>query len=138
MLLAKHFLNSLSSKYNLPTPNLSPEGENQLLRHSWPGNARELAHELERALVMNEKGNDLSFNLLPAEISSTQDSQNTDSDDWLHTAFQFPSDGFDLEKAILRLIEMGIEQSSGNVSEAARLLGVPRDYLRYRLQKEEG
>ena len=90
-----------------------------------------------RSLVMHDKGEKLCFNLLPTEDSDSSDARNTDSDDWLNTAFRFPPEGFDLEKAILRLIEMGIDQSSGNVSEAARLLGVPRDYLRYRLQKKD-
>ena len=118
-------------------PKFSDNGEKQLLQHSWPGNARELAHELERSLVMHEQGETLSFNLLPTDESDTSNSQMKDSDDWLNTAFRFPDEGFDLEKAILRMIEMGIDQSSGNVSEASRLLGVPRDYLRYRLQKKE-
>jgi DNA-binding NtrC family response regulator len=86
---------------------------------------------------MHDKGKELSFNLLPTDESDASDSQKTDSNDWLNTAFRFPSEGFDLENAILRLIEMGIDQSSGNVSEAARLLGVPRDYIRYRLQKKD-
>jgi DNA-binding NtrC family response regulator len=118
-------------------PEFSDNGEKQLLQHSWPGNARELAHELERSLVMHEKGEKLSFNLLPMDDSDSSDARKTDSDDWLNAAFRFPPEGFDLEKAILRMIEMGIDQSSGNVSEAARLLGVPRDYLRYRLQKKD-
>ena len=137
LLLARHFLSSLTIKYNLPMPEFSDNGEKQLLQHSWPGNARELAHELERSLVMHEQGETLSFNLLPTDESDTSNSQMKDSDDWLNTAFRFPDEGFDLEKAILRMIEMGIDQSSGNVSEASRLLGVPRDYLRYRLQKKE-
>ena len=137
LLLARHFLSSLSNKYNLPMPEFSDNGEKQLLRHSWPGNARELAHELERSLVMHDTGKELTFNLLPTDESGASDAPKTDSNDWLNTAFCFPSEGFDLENAILRLIEMGIDQSSGNVSEAARLLGVPRDYLRYRLQKKD-
>ena len=43
---------------------------------------------------------------------------------------------FDLEVAINRLIQKAIEQAGGNISGAARLLGVPRDYVRYRLQKD--
>ena len=57
------------------------------------------------------------------------------ADDWLNTSFSFPSSGFDLEKEILRLIRQAVDQTNGNVSEAARILGVPRDYVRYRLQK---
>ena len=57
--------------------------------------------------------------------------------DWLNENFCFPEEGFDLEKEILRLIQLGIDQSKGNVSAAARLLGVPRDYLRYRLNQNK-
>ena len=56
-------------------------------------------------------------------------------DDWLNENFSFPESGFDLEKEIIRLIQMAIAQTNGNISEAARLLGVPRDYIRYRLKK---
>ena len=51
-----HFLSGLV-KYN-PQPNLSESVPAQISGHSWPGNARELIHELERAMVMNEKGQD--------------------------------------------------------------------------------
>ena len=60
----------------------------------------------------------------------------TDSNDWFNENFTFPDGGFELEKEIIRLIEAAIEQADGNVSQAARLLGVPRDYVRYRLQKK--
>jgi DNA-binding protein Fis len=49
-----------------------------------------------------------------------------------------PKNGFDLEQEMLRLIDLAISQANGNVSEAARLLGVPRDYVRYRLKKGQG
>jgi len=55
--------------------------------------------------------------------------------DWLAVNWRFPEQGFDLEEAVLRLIRKAIEESNGNVSAAARKLGVPRDYVRYRLQK---
>jgi len=55
--------------------------------------------------------------------------------DWLNQGFSFPESGFNLEKEILRLIQLAIEQTGGNISEAARMLGVPRDYIRYRLKK---
>ena len=56
----------------------------------------------------------------------------------LSPGFRFPDEGFDLEKAISELINRALQQTDNNVSAAARLLGVTRDYLRYRLsgQKE--
>ena len=132
--LANHFLTGLSQKYKVPQPTLSEASQSQLTIHSWPGNARELIHELERALVMSEKGKELELAISGALKSDQRQGQG--SNDWLNVAFTFPESGFELEKEVLRLIEAAIEQADGNVSQAARLLGVPRDYVRYRLQKK--
>ncbi|MBT3636753.1 MAG: sigma-54-dependent Fis family transcriptional regulator [Opitutae bacterium] len=132
--LANHFLTGLSRKYKVPQPALSEASQAQLTTHSWPGNARELIHELERALVMSEKGQDLQLAITGTLKSDQRQAQ--DSNDWFNAAFTFPDGGFELEKEIIRLIEAAIEQADGNVSQAARLLGVPRDYVRYRLQKK--
>ena len=134
--LAQHFLSALSKKYRLPAPKISKSSESYILRHEWTGNTRELIHDLERALVMAEKGQDLELSNGPQSglINTTL----LDENDWLNPSFVFPEDGFDLEKEILRLIERAISQANGNISEAARLLGVPRDYIRYRLQKKGG
>ena len=132
--LANHFLSGLCQKYKVLQPRLSESSQAQILAHSWPGNARELIHELERSLVMNEKGQDLELAISGAMEPDRAKAQ--DSNDWFNTAFTFPDDGFDFEKEIMRLIEAAIEQADGNVSQAARFLGVPRDYVRYRLQKK--
>ncbi|MEK9772841.1 MAG: sigma-54 dependent transcriptional regulator [Opitutae bacterium] len=130
--LADHFLVTLSQKYHLKKPELDAESMKYLQSHSWPGNNRELLHELERALVLHEPGKQLRLNSVHS-TSTTQNDPRKESD-WLNENFCFPEDGFDLEKEILRLLQLGINQSKGNVSAAARLLGVPRDYLRYRLK----
>ena len=101
-----------------------------LLQYTWPGNTRELLHELERAIVMHERNELLTFNFNRNEATSLN------SKDWLNSSFHFPEEGFELEKEMLRLINMAIRQSNGNISEAARMLGVPRDYIRYRLKKQ--
>jgi transcriptional regulator of acetoin/glycerol metabolism len=54
-------------------------------------------------------------------------------DDWFNPNFRFPESGFSLEDTILRLINHALAQTNGNVSAAGRMLGVSRDYLRYRL-----
>ena len=138
--LAQHFLSSLGKKYKLQTPEISSEGSRRLLAHAWPGNARELAHELERSLVMSDPSSSLSFPHLTEMINQSPSGQThglrMDSGaDWLAVNWRFPEQGFDLEEAVLRLIRKAIEESNGNVSAAARKLGVPRDYVRYRLQK---
>jgi ActR/RegA family two-component response regulator len=57
-----------------------------------------------------------------------------DSATWLNPSFSFPPDGFSLENAIGAFVQRALNQSGNNVSAAARLLGVSRDYLRYRLK----
>ena len=84
-------------------------------------------------MVMNEKGQDLELAI--SGFMRLEGAKAQDAGDWFNPNFRFPDEGFDLEKEILRMIEAAIEQADGNVSQAARLLGVPRDYVRYRLQK---
>ncbi len=133
--LADHFLVTLSQKYHLPKPNLDSDSIKYLQNHSWPGNSRELLHELERSIVLHEPGNQLRLSSVDSKSLGQQNSSS--GSDWLNENFCFPEEGFDLEKEILRLIQLGIDQSEGNVSAAARLLGVPRDYLRYRLKHSD-
>lgn len=132
--LASYFLQALCQKYKISSSRLSKESEVQLLTHQWTGNARELIHELERSLIMSERGEAL-------EISASRKHPNEpltkpEGNDWLNPSFSIPTNGFKLEKEMIRMLELGIKQANGNISEAARLLGVPRDYIRYRLQKK--
>ena len=86
-------------------------------------------------MVLHEPGTKLSLSSVQSTSYFPKDS--TSESDWLNKSYCFPEEGFDLEKEILRLIQLGIDQSKGNISAAARLLGVPRDYLRYRLRKPD-
>ena len=128
--IAGYFLTLKSIKLLFP---LSDETKTKLLNYPWPGNARELIHELERALVMSGDAQDIELTL-PEKTKAVPEFE-PDSKDWLVKNFRFPAEGFDLEREIIRLIEISIAQTGGNISQAARLLGVPRDYVRYRLQK---
>src|SRR6266542_197384 len=127
--LAETLLARLHERHRLPPKTISEKGRQQLLAYAWPGNVRELAHELERALVFTE-GDTLNFEQLqPTRNLSTA----ARTADWFNADFTFPAEGFSLEEAINRLIQHGLAQSGQNVSAAARLLGVTRNYLRYRL-----
>ena len=95
---------------------------------------RELAHELERAIVF-EAGPELCFSHLPGD--GLAEPASVAKSDWLNTAFRFPAEGFQLQDAINRLMFLALEQTDGNISAAARLLGVPHDFIRYRLGKKK-
>ena len=95
---------------------------------------RELAHELERAIVF-EPGGDLVFAHLPYDSSGGVGA--AAKADWLNPAFRFPPQGFQLQDAINRLMHLALEQSRGNISAATRLLGVLHDSTRYRLGRKQ-
>jgi DNA-binding NtrC family response regulator len=133
LVLAEQLIARICQRHGLRPRKLSGAGEKRILAYPWPGNVRELAHELERALVF-EEDNQLHLVQLGPEPGRpvTADSAQTN---WLREDFQFES-GFSLENAIDRFIELALQKTEGNVSAAARLLGVPRDYVRYRLRQK--
>jgi DNA-binding NtrC family response regulator len=134
--LAERLLARLAEKHRLPGRRLSDLGRKRIRAYVWPGNVRELAHELERALVF-EEGEALDLKQL--ERRTKPGEMMTDGcSDWYNPAFVFPERGFVLEEAIGRLIRQALRQADGNVSAAARLLGVTRDYIRYRLSEQRG
>jgi two-component system nitrogen regulation response regulator GlnG len=131
--LAEHLTAQLCRQHRLPRRRISEAGQRRLLAHPWPGNVRELAHELERALVFEDAAS-LDFAHLPAAHAAIQCAgEGQSSADWLNPGFVFPEEGFVLEDAISRLMQLALRQSGSNVSKAARRLGTTRDFVRYRL-----
>ncbi len=134
--LAEHIGEQIALRYRLETLEFSDAGKRQLQAHDWPGNIRELSHEIERAIILRNPAG-LDFPSL-AQIEANADGpQPLDGSDWLNPFWEFADGAFDLEKAIDRLVDKAIGQADGNVSQAARLLGVPRDYIRYRKKKRD-
>ncbi|HEC33342.1 MAG TPA: sigma-54-dependent Fis family transcriptional regulator [Chloroflexi bacterium] len=105
-------------------------------RYPWPGNIRELRNVIERAMVLCD-GREIQGVHLPAELSDGSVSPGASGPEGLR--FDLPSDGVDLEGMVSRierhLIREALSRTSGNQSEAAALLSISRDQLRYRLQK---
>lgn len=131
--LAELFAARIGSRYGIDRTSIPAEGKTRLRAHAWPGNVRELAHEIERALVF-EGADGLRFaSLVPRAAAGGKDAANS----WLRDDFVFPEQGFSLEAAINDLIRRALRQTGDNVSAAARVLGVTRDYVRYRLKAPE-
>jgi len=131
--LAELLLERLCRKHRVPRKSFSAMGRRRLAFYPWPGNVRELAHELERAVVF-EDGEEL--NLSPLGMAGSPEPPDG-AEAWFNPEFKFPEQGFDLENAIRRLIDHALKQTDNNVSAAARVLGVTRDYLRYRLSEQK-
>ncbi len=127
--LAEWFVAQLAQKHRLPPRRISSIGAARLRGHHWPGNVRELAHEMERALVF-EEGEELNFPQIPGCVIAVPI---VGPPEWMRQGFSFPETGFSLDEAINQLMHQALAQVEGNVSAAARMLGVPRDFVRYRL-----
>ncbi len=126
VVLAEELLARVVKRYGLTPRQIPPEGKARLLAHAWPGNVRELGHEIERAVVFGgETG--LTFGHL-GQGAALEGAR------WMRPGFVFPESGFSLETAIDEMVDLAVKQASGNVSAAARLLGVSRDVVRYRLK----
>jgi len=130
--LAERLLRGLFKRHRLPAREISTLGAQRLVHYAWPGNVRELAHELERAIVF-EEGEQLQFGHLTGAGQVAPAGAAGSASEWFNEGFVFPPEGFSLEEAINRIIQHALRQTGNNVSAAARLLGVSRDYIRYRL-----
>jgi DNA-binding NtrC family response regulator len=133
--LAELFIDRICRKHRLPARRMSVDGRRRLLAHPWPGNVRELAHELERSIVF-EDGEELGFVHLAINEAEASESGSGDGA-WFNPAFRFPDQGFRLDQAINHLMFRALNQSGENISAAARLLGVPHDFIRYRLGRKK-
>lgn len=122
VLLVDHFLNLLCRKYSQEVPTLTAAAVDKLRAYRWPGNVRELQHAIERALIMSEG----------AEF---------DADDFLLAAPKAAPRGgpemasYQLEDVEKAVIEHVLRQHGGNVSHAARELGLSRTSLYRRMEK---
>ena len=130
VLLANHVLKKLTHKYSLPERCFTETGLDALRKYRWPGNIRELAHVVERALLVSDE-REIGPSALGLEISSAPIRVGDDG----RLDVEFPERGVDLEEIERQLIERALALTEWNVTEAARKLGIGREALRYRIQK---
>jgi DNA-binding NtrC family response regulator len=127
-LLLDHFLALAAATYGLPTPRFSLTAHRQLRRYAWPGNARELRNFCERMVILRP-GEDLGPENLPWEIRQGEMAGAE------APVFKLPASGIDLQVLEVDFIRQALALAGGNKSRAARLLGLTRDTLLYRLEK---
>ncbi len=119
VLLTDHFLDSLSSEYELPRPELTPAIKDRLLTHRWPGNVRELRNAIERALLLGDAGR-----LSPEDLFIEQEASPVAKGG--SELLPFPASMETIELAAVRAM---LEAAGGNKSAAARRLGISRSRL---------
>lgn len=125
--LIAHFTETLAQRYGLEAPRYSSRSLQRLRDHAWPGNVRELRNLCERLLILFS-GRDIEPENLPAEIRTTGCHPATGG-------VQLPSAGLRLDELEVELIRQALHKTGGNRTHAARLLGLTRDTLLYRLKK---
>jgi DNA-binding NtrC family response regulator len=126
--LALHFVNKLSKELGTGPKEISPAAVDRLLDHSWPGNVRELENTIERSLVL--ASGDI---LQPADIR-IEAPRNASAASGTQQAPILP-EGETLEHWEQMMIREALRRANGNKSQAARMLGLTRNALRYRLSQ---
>ncbi|MDH5179558.1 MAG: sigma-54 dependent transcriptional regulator [Gammaproteobacteria bacterium] len=117
----------LAQQHGLDAPRFSVQTMEQLQRYNWPGNIRELKNLCERLLILLS-GQTIQPENLPLEFRQTTH-QASKGD------IRLPEGGIVLEQLEADLINQALDKSLGNQSKAARLLGLTRSALLYRMKK---
>ena len=125
-LLLEHFL-AKYSEGRVAKP-VSEDALKMLMAYDWPGNVRQLESVVERAVLLSE-GETIVVDDLPAAVRARI---NTTADP---IAIEIPDTGIDIESVERSLILKALDKAQGNVTRAARLLGLTRRTLQYRLEK---
>jgi len=121
-MLTEHFLKSYCKKYNVSLKRVSSSTMKRLEKHNWPGNIRELQHSVERAVIMSESNvlepNDFFLSQMDEEKPAGLSSISTNLEE--------------TEKILIRKV---IDKHGGNISKAAKELGLTRASLYRRIEK---
>jgi two-component system response regulator AtoC len=124
LLLADHFVREIGARMAKGEPGLSRDAREVLLRHTWPGNIRELSNAIERALILSDGGP-----IRPEQLGLPSAS--------LHAEPQNGEGPVTLPEMERRLVVEALERERGNKVRAAVSLGVTRSQL-YTLLKKHG
>ncbi|MGH9467008.1 MAG: sigma-54-dependent transcriptional regulator [Terriglobales bacterium] len=147
--LASFFIEHFNRRFSRHVQGLSPEAERQMMDYAWPGNVRELKNAIQRALIL-EDGPHIRPAALPfaaegglfASSAAFPDQQDTPDNGWREMGngrrvplLTIPAAGTSLAEIEKLLIAEALRTSNGNQSQAARLLDISRDALRYSMKK---
>ena len=128
--LARFFIEHYNRKFRRGIEGVSPSTEQLLLSHDWPGNVRELRNAIERSMILEE-----STYITPASLPIAV----THPDGPMIAAAvprgEIPPEGLSLEDNERMLLARALEKTGGNQTQAARLLRITRDTLRYKMKK---
>jgi DNA-binding NtrC family response regulator len=119
------FITRFAGDSGKPVESITPEAMQILVNYHWPGNVRELQNIIERACAL-AKGTVLTADDIHLDVRPAKAANGTSN---------FLPDGMTLEHWEDEMIREALRRANGNKSQAARLLGLSRNALRYRLSK---
>ena len=122
-LLANHYLNQYTKKYNKSIRSLSPSLLKRMQKYTWPGNVRELQHAVERAVIMSRN------QVLEAEDFFL----NYHGKEGDEAAVNL--EAYNIEEMERILIRKALKRHNGNITQAADELGLTRSSLYRRMEK---
>jgi DNA-binding NtrC family response regulator len=132
-LLEKHFLGRFSEQFSKNISGLTRRAQILLARHSWPGNVRELENALGNAAMM-AMGDVIDVDDLPPTVrraDARQFAAEAGGNGQIEASEAAPS----LEDHERELLADALARANGNQSEAARILRISRDRMRYKMAK---
>ncbi len=131
VLLARHFARLLCADLKRPPLDFTGEALEALRRHTWPGNVRELRNAVERAVLLAEGDR------ITARDLGLEDAPRPPPERWEGEAFrfEFPAEGVPLEVAERELVLAALRRAGWVQKEAARLLGITKRAMHYKIRK---
>jgi two-component system, NtrC family, response regulator AtoC len=120
--LATYFIDQFNREFRKRVRGLSPAATTVLEQYQWPGNVRELRNAIERAMLLSDRDY-----LEPQDFTLTRTVNPTE--------FRLPPEGVNLDEVERQLLVQALERVNGNQTQAAQLLGINRDQVRYRIEK---
>ncbi|MCF8396479.1 MAG: sigma-54 dependent transcriptional regulator, partial [Melioribacteraceae bacterium] len=120
-LLVEHFLNVYKKKYEKNSLSINGETIKKLTNYNWPGNVRELQHAIERAVIMCD-----GEQLLPDDFLLSTKSRKDET---------VSLENYNLDEIEKKVIQKILNKYSGNITKAARELGLTRTSLYRRMEK---
>jgi DNA-binding NtrC family response regulator len=122
------FTEQLAQQHDVPKPCYSASTVKQLRHYHWPGNIRELRNFCERMVILYNKQT-IEPKHLPREFQIEKTAP------FPLQGFTLPDTGLNLQTLEIHIIRQALQKTYGNRTQAARLLGLTRDTLLYRLKK---
>lgn len=133
-LLADHFLEVYSTRFGVPRKRLTAEAYTLMASYGWPGNVRQLSHTIESALLISE-GSAIGTEHLGIQIIRPAPLR-VEVPGVEQVELDFDSETCPkLEDVEHQIIESAVRHCHNNLSRAARVLGISRDAIRYRLER---